>query len=108
MQYDLEPVLVKQSPILVRVQAGMEERLTFVGADGFPSARPAREHQSSVGLCLPLEDWKHAALIMLGEMKEAVPGDDPVEAGAQVQRSHVSDDPDVMWEAVATRGNHRW
>src|SRR5262245_66499626 len=97
---DLEAEFTEQRAIVGFVEAGMIERLAAIAADGLPMARPAGEHQRRPGRGVRAEDRKHPALIIAGEMEEAVPRKNAVEAPVEGQRAHVRDHPAMTREAA--------
>src|SRR6478752_6536842 len=80
MGQDVEAVLVEQGPVLRRGQAAVIEPLTLEGADCLAMPGPAGEHQRRARRSMLSEDREHRSLVFGGEMKETVPGDQPVEA----------------------------
>jgi hypothetical protein len=52
------------------------------------------------------EDGKHRALVMRGQVKEAVPGDQPAEPAVQAQRPHVGHLGGLAGQAGPEQGDH--
>jgi hypothetical protein len=53
------------------------------------------------------KDVEHPALVVGREMKEAVPGEDPVELAGELQRPHVPEQPRVAGETLAAQRKQR-
>src|SRR5262245_17611984 len=75
-----EAVSGQQPAVFLGRKAGVIERIAAAEAgDRFAVAVAAGEHEQARGCGQTGERGKHRALVLEGQMKEAVPGDDAVE-----------------------------
>lgn len=54
------------------------------------------------------EDGKHGPLVVMREVKEAIPSDQPVKASVDRQRTHISYDPFRLRKAAPAFCDERW
>jgi hypothetical protein len=93
MGFDTESIRIQQAAVFLGIQAGVVERFTTVRPDRLALCRPAGEEQRSSGLRVRGETRKHVTLLVHAQMEKAVPGDDAIEAPANIQFAHVRHDP---------------
>lgn len=98
---DCEASKIEEVAVLGGVEAGVVEGLILECADGFAVGRAGGEKQGGARRGVLGEDGEHGALVIGGEMKEAVPGDDAGEALVAGKGAHVGDKPSVGREAGA-------
>jgi hypothetical protein len=60
-----------------------------------------------MGFGVLAENREHAALIVVGEVEEAIPGQYPIERSAKLERTHIGDMPSTGWEAALAVLNQR-
>ena len=85
----------------------MVERLALPFADPLAGAMAGGEHQSGAGAGMGGEAGEQCALVVGGEMEDTVPGDQAVEAAAEIERAHVGDQPLLLREALPAQGDQR-
>src|SRR3954468_8796618 len=73
VSHNVEPVCVEPGPILRLGQTGVIERLPLVAADGLAVGRSGGEQQRRPQSQMVSEDGEHAPLIVMWQMKEAIP-----------------------------------
>ena len=81
----------------------MIQWIAAVFADGLAVLRSGVEHQPSILGGVVGEDTEHPPLVVIVEVKKAVPGEDAVEASAKRQAAHISDNPIVVGQALAAQ-----
>ena len=89
------------------VQTGVVERVPSVVADGFAVGGARIEHEHGRPGAVGGEDVEHEPLVVGAEVKEAVPGEHPIERPAKGQGAHVRDHPVLVGQALATDRDHR-
>src|SRR5262245_52336816 len=84
----------------------MIKRFACIAADALPVQGSARKQQRRAGGGVTAKHRKHAALILVVEMEEAVPSDNSVKAAAKRQRSHIVHKPDLARMSSAAQRDH--
>ena len=88
VRHDLEAVLVKQGAVLGSVQAPVVKRFALECADCLPMFSTAREHQGCLRTGMQVEDRKHRALVLWGQVKEAIPRQNAIKTTIQWYKDH--------------------
>ena len=71
----------------------MIERIAAIRADCLAMIKARIEDQNSGGRRVQGEYLEHRLLVLVPEMKEAVPSQDPLKSPTKGQRSHIAYDP---------------
>jgi hypothetical protein len=79
----------------------MVQRITPIGTYRLTMRNTAIEHQNSGGRRVYLKNPKHEPLIIVLEMKEAIPSQYSVKSPAKAQRPHIGNDPLLIWHPVS-------
>ncbi len=106
MRHNREPGLCQQGAILVRIKACMIEWLPLQQSDSFPRRRAAREQERRARRGMVPEYGKHLALPGGRQMKETVPGNQPIEGAPQLERSHIENFGALARQIGAEKRNH--
>jgi hypothetical protein len=93
MRHHDEADPLEQVALFEAIEARVKEWLASVRADGFAVRWSARELQCRTRGGVPAKDREHPPLVVMVEMKEAVPGEEAIEGAAQRQRPHVRHTP---------------
>ena len=67
---------------------------------------PRIEHQYRADASVVGENWEHSALVTLTEVKEAILGEDAIEAPTERQLPHVGNNPFMMRQALTAERYH--
>ena len=76
----------------------MVEGVALIVADLFAGRWTTIEQEHCTGGRMSRENLEHAPLMMLGEVKQTVSGDDSIKSTAQSQRAHIGHLPSVLRE----------
>ena len=71
----------------------MVQRIASIKADCLAMIKAGIEHQNSGWRCVQGKYLKHRLLVLVPEMEEAVPCQDPLKSPIKVQGSHIAYDP---------------
>ena len=71
----------------------MVQRIASIRADCLTVIKAGIEHQNSGWRCVQRKYLKHRLLLLVPEMEEAVPSQDPLKSPTKGQRSHIAYDP---------------
>lgn len=85
----VEAVLVEEFAIFLWIEACVIQGFSGEGTDRFSIEGAAGEHERGARGGMGAEDRKHSTLIVVGEVKETVPGKEAVEGASERQGAHV-------------------
>ncbi len=85
----------------------MIEGVAAIAADGLAVSGAGVQHQQRAGRSVPREDLDHAPLIVVVEVKKAVPGEDAGERRRKAQRAHIRADPCLTGKPLSAQGDER-
>ena len=91
-------VFRRKGCVIENVSVHVTESLTVLGT--------GCEDELSTESEMGREDRKHLPLIIVGQMEEAIPGDECGELLLECELSHVSNDPRALWHSRARSLNH--
>ena len=98
MSHHIEPVLLQQRTIFGDIQTRM------IQPSNIPMASPNEVPLVNIGgapnRAYSLKGCEHGALVIVGEMEEAVPGDQAVKGPRKFQRSHIGDEGLLVTEVA--------
>jgi len=98
--HDLEAIFRQQPAIFLRRQAGVIEGLAREGAQRLAMFRAGGEYQRRALSRMGAKDREHPTLVVECQMEEAVPGNQPIEAPAERQVSHIGHPPVLIRHAL--------
>lgn len=102
-----EASCIESGAIFVGIEAGMKEGLTLECSNGLAMSRTGGEHQRCARPGHRLEAGEHPALVVRGEVEEAVPGDYAVVAAGKRDITHIADPPFVSGQPRPAHRYHR-
>lgn len=77
--YDqFEAIVAQQRRVFGWIERRMIKRIAAIAPDGFTMRGAGVEHQNAARSRAGREDWKHASLVIVPKMEEAVRGQHPV------------------------------
>lgn len=103
---NVEAIEMEQVAILRGVEACVVEGLSVESSHGFSVRRSAGKHESGAGRGMFAEDGKHGALVVVREVKEAVPCEQTIKETPQRKSAHVYELRFLMGEIVPEEVNH--
>src|SRR5215212_2887018 len=100
VRYHLKAVRGEEGAGVVRIEARVVEGLALPFAHRHPRAGAGDEEERRAGRGVVAEDSEHRPLVVGAQVKEAIPGQDSLEARAEAGRAHVAYDPARVREAA--------